>query len=820
MIGGETFCRGQSLFCMRTLWRDLAYAARILRKSPGFTLIAVAVLSIGIGANGAIFTLVDAAVLRPLPFGHPEQLVQLWEKPPGHDRNSVSPLNFLDWSEQNRVFASMTGVSGNTRTLITGGIPDRLHGQAVTPRFFDVLGIAPEAGRTFAADDAKAGTRTIVISDALWRTRFGGDPKLLGSTIVLDGDPWTVIGVMPPDFEIWIPSDFWTVMRIERRPEMRAPHYLRVFARLKPGVTVAQAGAAMDVIGENLARAYPATNKGWGVTLLPLHEATVGPTLRTTSLVLAGVVGLVLLMACANVANLLLARAAGRSREMAVRAALGGSRGRILAQLLTESALLAVLGGAAGIELALLVAPAAPRFLPPGTLPPGVRLALDGRMAAFSAALTLLTGLVFGIAPAWHATRTSLIESLRSGGRTATEGMGAFRSALAGTEIAVAVMLAAGAGLLLRTLTSLDRVQTGIRAGHVLTAQLSLTAAKYKLSASTLPLYQAVLEAVSSLPGVRSAAFSTTLPTQGWDIGMPAELVDRPAPDPSQRKAVHYQIVSPRYFATLGIPLRQGRGFTNQDTRTSAPVCIVNEEFVREFLEGREPLGVRVRIESMGDNGPAPVVREIVGVIRQVEVDGPEELRQSAEAYVPLAQNSWYWAALSVRTAGDPAALTRAVRQAIARVDPGQPVEHFRTMEEVVGEAVAQPKFRAGLVSAFAALAVVLAAVGIFGVLAFSVSQRMREFGIRAALGARTGDLLRMVVGGGLRITVCGVAGGLAAAALLTRSLESLLFGVHPVDPLTFLVSAAALAAVALIACAAPAVRASRVDPATALRQD
>ncbi|HLJ45659.1 MAG TPA: ABC transporter permease [Bryobacteraceae bacterium] len=805
---------------MRNLWRDLVYAARVLRLSPGFTLIAIVVLAIGIGANCAIFTLVDAALLRPLPFGHPDELVKLWEKPPGSDRNAVSPLNFLDWSEQNSVFTAIAAASGHIGTIIAEGVPKRILGQTVTSRFFDVLGVPPVAGRTFTSEDDKPGSKVIVLSETLWRSNYGADPKLVGSTIVMDGEPWTVIGVMPSTFEIIYQAGYWTIFHIERRPENRLPHYLHVFGRLKPGITIDQARTAMNVIGANLAREYPDSNKGWGVSMLPLHNATVATTLRTTSLVLAGVVGLVLLMACANVANLLLVRGAGRSREIAVRAALGGSSGRILGQLLIESGLLAVLGGAAGIALAWLAVSVAPKFLPPGTLPAGVRLILDIRVVAFSAALTLTTGLLFGLVPAWQAARMSLVDALRQGGRTAADGAGVFRSALAVAEIAVAVMLAAGAGLLVRTLVSLDKVDTGVRADHVLTAELSLSGARFQNPASRLQQYQAIEREVAALPGVKSAAFSTTLPTQGWDIGMPAELVDRPAADQSKRRAVHYQMITSRYFDTLGIPLLHGRSFTDQDTATSPPVCIVNEEFVREYMEGREPVGMKVRISAMGETGPIPVVREIVGVIRQVAVDAPGELRKSAEAYVPLSQNPWFWGALSVRTAGDPIALTRSLKEAVARVDRNQPVGTIRTMEEVVSETVAQPRFRAELVGAFAGVSLLLAAVGIFGLIAFSVSQRMREFGIRSALGAQTSDLLRMVITSGLRITTLGVVIGVAAAAALTRSLGSLLFGVTPLDPVTFLTAPAVLALVALIACIAPAIRAARVDPAVALRQD
>jgi len=401
-----------------------------------------------------------------------------------------------------------------------------------------------------------------------------------------------------------------------------------------------------------------------------------------------------------------------------------------------------------------------------------------------------------------------------------TEGMGAFRSALAAAEIAVAVTLAAGAGLLIRTLVSLDRVDKGIQADHVLTAHLSASGARYRKPASILPFYQALEREVAALPGVRSAAISTTLPTQGWDIGMPAELVDRPVADRSKRKSVHYQMVSPAYFQTLGIRLAAGREFNELDGGSSAPVCVVNEEFVRAYLEGREPLGMRVRVDAMGDTGPVPVVREIVGVIRQVRVDEPQELKKSAEVYVPLAQNPWFWSVLSLRTVGDPAALAHAVREAVARVDRTQPVGRIATMEELVGETVAQPRFRAQLVAAFAGLAMVLSAVGVFGVLAFSVSQRMREFGIRSALGAQAGDILRMVLAGGLRITAAGLATGLAGAAGLTRSLASLLFGVKPIDAPAFLAAAVVPGVVALIACAAPALRAARVDPSVALRQE
>lgn len=805
---------------MGTLWRDLRYAARVLRQAPGFAAIAITVLALGIGANSAIFSLVEAALLRPLPYANPGALVRLYEKPPQFDRNAVSPLNFLDWSEQNHVFSAMAAVSGDSKTLVAPDGAEKIPGQSVTRQFFDVLGVAPIAGRTFSAEDEKPGNRIVVLSERMWRGRFGARREVVGSVITFDGQPYRVIGVMPASFEILARVDFWSLFVVKRSPEQRQMHYLRVLGRLKDDVRIEQAQAAMNVIAKNLEVAVPDTNKGWGITLVPLREAMVEQDLHTTSLVLACVVGLVLLMACANVANLLLARSAERAREVAVRAALGGSQGRILAQLLTESGLLAVLGGAVGVALAWMIVKAAPSLMPPETLPSGITLRLDAGVVAFSAVVTIVTGLLFGSVPAWHAARASFAEALRTGGRAATR-TGAFRSVLAAGEIAVAVLLVAGAGLLVRTLASLAAVDTGIRTEHVLTMQLGLSDTRYRgRPERRLGFYQSVLREVESLPGVRSVAFSTILPLEGWDIGQAFELVDQPAPDPSHQLSAHYQMVSPRYFETLGISLLAGRRFDEHDDVRSTQVCIVNEDFVRRYLAGRAALGTKVTVQAMGETKPEPMLREIVGVIRQVKVDGPGEKQASPEIYVPLAQNTWYWGALSVRTAGDPLAMTSAVKSAIARIDKNQPVTRVRSMEEVATEVVAQPRFRAELVGAFAILSLVLAAAGVFGVLAFAVSQRTREFGIRMALGAKGSDILRLVLTGGVRIIVPGIAIGLIAAIELAQFVSSLLFGVKPMDAVTFVAAPAILATIALAACAAPALRAARVDPAIALRQE
>lgn len=743
---------------MSTLWQDVRFAGRLLLRSRGFAAVVVAVLAISIGANSAIFSLLDAALVRPLPFDHPDDLVMLWERPPGYAYNRVSPLNFLDWSEQNQVFRSMAAVSGGSRTLVTAGGAERIPGQAVTTAFFDLLGVTPIAGRTFRQDDAAERANVVVLSERLWKSHFGGDARLVGHTIKLDGQPFTVIGIVPASFEVLFKSDLWTPFVTRRSPEQRRMHYLQVLARLKPGVSLARADAGMRLVAANIARISPETNKDWGITIEPLRQALVGRVLRVTSLVLAGVVGFVLLMACANVANLLLVKAAGRTREIAVRASLGGSRGRILRQLLTESVLLAGLGGTAGLALAWGILRVTPAFLPPGMLPVMLQLGVDARVAGFAAALTLATGLLFGLAPAWQVSRIPLADSLRAGGRTATGGAGAMRTILAVGQIAIAVLLAAGAGLLLRTLASLNDVDPGYRAENVLTMSLSLPRSRYPTPADALTFYQSIEREIAALPGIRDVALGGNLPLDGWDIGQGFEIVGQPSPGEANQASAHYQIVSARYFDTLGIPLVRGRAFTPRDTASTSPVCIVNEEFVRRHLKGTEPIGTLVRVQAMDAAGPRPVVREIVGVIHQVKVEGLGEKENSVEIYVPITQNSWYWAVLAVRTTGEPTRLVAAVKAAIARVDKDQPVTSVRTMDEVAAESIAEPRLRAQLVGIFAVVGLVLAAVGTFGVLAFSVSQRTREFGIRMALGATATDLLQMVMSGGLKITAAGIA--------------------------------------------------------------
>jgi putative ABC transport system permease protein len=803
-----------------SLWRDLRYAARSLRRAPGFTVVAVAVLAIGIGANSAMFSLVDAALVRSLPFSQSDRLVMLWERSPRFPHNRVSPLNFLDWSEQHHAFASLAAISGDGRTLTGGGEAVRIPGQAVTWQFFDVLGIRPIAGVTFTADDTAARRSVVVISERLWKTRFGGDSSIVGRAVVLDDQPYTIVGVVPASFQILFPADMWTLFSVKRSPEQRRQHYMQVIGRLKPETTLDQARADMAAIADRIATIAPDTNKGWDVTIEPLRDAIVGSDLRLTSLVLAGVVAFVLLMACANVANLLLARGLSRTREFAVRSALGGSRMRIAQQLFAESLLLASVGGAAGLVLAWVAVRAAPSLLPAGTLPQAIVPAFDVRVASIAALLTAGTALLFGLLPAWHASSVPLAETTSAGGRSSTNNAGGLRAALVVVEVAAAVLLLAGAGLLVRTLIALNRVDPGFRAENVLTLQVSLPLNRYGSIEKLQAFYRAGERELAAIPGVKSAAFGGSLPLDGWDIGQGFTIVGDPPVEPSRMPSVHYQIVSASYFRTLGIDFVKGRPFEAHDTAQSKQVCVVNEEFVRRYLNGREPIGMVVAVQNMAMSGNSEAVpREIVGVSRQV-AEAAGEKQRAVEVYVPIAQNPWFSASVSVQTAGDPMAFLPAVKAAMARVDKDQPLTRVRTMEEVASEATSQPRFRAELVGAFAMLALLLAAVGIFGVLAYSVGQRAREFGIRVALGARSYDVLRLVLGGALKMTGAGVAIGLLAAALLTRLLDTLLFGVQPTDPTTFVGTAALLAVSAVLACALPAWRATRVDPAVTLRQE
>jgi putative ABC transport system permease protein len=800
--------------------RNVHYAVRVLTRAPGFALTAMLVLALGIGVNSAIFSVVDAALLRPLPYHQPDRLAVLWELPPSRVNNRVSPLNFLDWHDQNSVFSATAAVGGGNRTLPAPGGAVQIRGQHVTSEFFSVLDVRPIAGRTFRQDDAALNPDSVVISERLWHSRFHGDTAIIGHTIPLDGKPYTLLGVVPARFQIFYPADLWTLFVPQRSPEQRRMHYLQVLGRLKPGVSMEQAQAAMDTIAAGIARMAPDTNKNWGIAIQPLHRAVVGNELRSTSLVLGGVVAFVLLMACANVANLMLAQGAARAREMAVRASLGASRGQLACQLLTESLLLASLGGVLGIALGWALIRLSPRLIPPGTLPAGILLFLDARVAGFTALAALGSGILFGIAPAWQLSCGTLAAGLRASGRAASAGNSRMLSGIAMAEIAIAVIVVTGAGLFLRTFDRLSQVDPGYHADHVLTASVILPLPRYPNTDRALAFYQAAQHEMESLPGVRSASFGGSLPLTGFDIGQGFRVDAANGDANSGSGSSHYQIVGARYFETLGIPLQSGRVFQDRDNAHSTPVAIVNQELVQRYFGGRSPIGAHIRVAAMDMGGPKMIDREIVGVAGQVRIESPGEAENVVEIYVPILQNPWFSASMALHTSGDPLAASAALKAAIAKVDKDLAVTHIQTMDEISAASVARPRFRAQLLGAFALLALLLSAVGVFGVLAFAVSRRKREFGIRMALGAQIADVLSLVLTRGLKIAAVGAAAGLLGAALLARSLATLLFGVRPLDPVTFGATAGLLALVSLAAAAIPAWRAARVDPAIALRED
>ena len=814
-------------FVFRDLWQDLRYAARVLRKQPGFAAAAILTLALGIGANGAMFALVDATLLRPLPFPQPERLVKVWERNSTSPRGRVSPLNLLDWNARNRSFEVIGAYVPNIGGMVmTGadGTAQTVSRQWVTSGIFDALGVTPVVGRTFLPSDDAQRSDVVVFGEAFWRARFNGDPGIVGQTVRLDGDPFTVVGVVPQQAEVIGRSSMWALTAIQGAPPgARRSYAFHAIGRLKPGVTLDAAASDMSGVAAALAREYPATNQNRGVTLESLHTAVVGTELRQTAILFLGVVGFVLLVCCGNVANLLLTRATVRRRELAIRSALGADRLRVIRQLLTESVLLAAIGGIAGLAIGAAILQAAPALIPADLLPAGVALTFDGRVIAFCALAALIVGCLFGMAPAWHASRLSAAQSMAADGRTMTGRGGRMRSALVVAEVSTAVILLFAAGLLLRTLLNLEQVDRGYRADSVLTMIIDPLSSRYPTPAANLQFYRAVEGEVASTPGVRSVGWASTLPMgPSYEGTTFFDVVGNPMPLEGDRPTADYQIVSPGYFSTVDLPVVAGRAFSEHDRADTLPVCIVNEAFVRAQLQGRSPIGVRVAIrESAAADAPS-TVREVVGVAKQVK-GSPDEREELLQIYVPLAQDTVGDMFMVVTpVAGRAAALAPSVRAAIGRVDTEQlvSVRDVMTLEEVARDATSRYRFRAVLVAAFAALALLLAMIGVFGILAYTVQQRLREFGVRRALGATAGDVWRLVAGSAFRLVGVGVAIGLLVSAVASGVLATMLFGVEPLDPLTFASVLMLLGMTAALSVAAPAWRATRVDPVVALRNE
>lgn len=807
--------------------KDIRYGLRGLWKRPGFTAVAVITLALGIGANAAIFSVVNAVLLRPLQFQDPERLVIVWEDAAfaGFPHNTPAPANYVDWKTQTQSFEDMAATHESSLNLTGDGEPQRVATRRVTANFFPLLGVQPLMGRGFLPEeDRPQANKVAVLSYSLWQGRYGGDRNILNRTILLDGEKHTVVGVMPSGFQ-WIHTEeqLWVPLALDAEElANRSGHYLTVVARLKPGVGMDQAQADVKALMSRIAQDHPKETMDGrlGAVVMPLHEQLAGEA-RRPLLVLLVAVGFVLLIACANIASLLLARAAGRRREMAVRSALGASRLHIVRQLLTESLLLSTFGGVAGLLLAIWSFGFFEKLIPEGMKQSTV-LKLDGSILLFALLTSVVTGLVFGLIPALQSSRVDLNESLKqSGGRSGGAGASTrLRSGIIVFEVSLSLVLLVGAVLLIQTLFQLFNQYSVLAPEKVLTLRTVLPLSKYEDPSKRTAFYQNVLQRVETIPGVVSAGYTTSVPLmwKGGATTFSVEGVKDPIPGLSY-DANHRQ-VSENYLQTMGIPLRQGRYFSAHDNERSMPVTIVNETMAREFWPNVDPVGRRFKIGAPEDDTPWLTIVGVVGDVRQMGIDVPVK----AESYFPYRQASefeWFIPRdLALRTKGDPASLVGAVREAVRAADPDQPISNIATMEEVLGQEAAQRRLGMILLTAFAVLALLLASLGIYGVLAYFVVQHRNEIGLRLALGATPAKILLLVLRKGMALTLLGVAIGLAASFVLTRLMTSLLFGVKAVDPLTFAMVPLLLAVVALLACWIPARRAAKVDPMVALRYE
>jgi putative ABC transport system permease protein len=814
----EEIYRMNSLGFIESLWQDLRCGARMLRKKAGFTAVAVLTLALAIGANTAIFSVIQAVLLSPLPYDKPDRIVLLMESNPakGFPTFSVSPPNYVDWHSSTSSFEAMASVSPGSFNYTSGVEPERLVGARVAPSFFSVFGAKPALGRTFLPEDDVQGTAgVVVLSYGLWTRHFGSDPQMLGKSLTLDGQSYRVVGVMQNDFqfprgvELWLPSEF---TKDDLGPDARGAHYLRVLARLKRGVSLQQAQAEMQAVSSSLERQYPRTNNGWTSRVVSLSERTVGDV-RPTLLVLFGAVGFLLLIACANVANLLLARASARRREIAIRFSLGAGRLRIARQLLTESILLSGIASAIGLLFAEWAIRAV-RTLPPSNLPRTASIQLDLPVLGFTAAIAIFTGLLFGFAPSLQITRGTPAETLKEGGRSSSRERHDVRSALVVLETTLALVLLVGSGLLLKSFVRLQSVDLGFQPRNILTGEVSLPRSKYAADQERIQFFEQVLERLQNVKGVREAALASGNPMQGSNYSFAFATKDLQALSPADQPSAGYYVVSPNYFETLGIPLLVGRTFTRQDSYGSPRVAIISHTLAQRFFRDRNPIGQTIAIGA----GPGTVWREIVGVVGDVKDETPEE--SAMTAYEPYTQMAWGDMTLFVRSDGDVSQMAATLRSQVASVHKDQPVADISTGEQLMARAVAQPQLRTLLLSLFAGLALVLASLGIYGVMSNTVAQRTQEIGVRMALGAGQSTVLRLVLGNGMRLTLLGIALGSAGAFALTRLMKGFLFHVTPTDPATFVGVALFLFLVALLASYIPARRATRVDPVVALRYE
>lgn len=801
---------------------DLKYAIRTLTRNPGFTAIALLTIALGIGANTAMFSVVNAVLWRPLPYPHPERLVMVWIYNPrqGFDKDVAPYPTFSEWRDQSRQFEHLAAYSRASVSLTGAGDPAQLRGARVTPSFFPTLNVQPTLGRSLGEQDATAGhERVVILEHGLWQARFGGDPAIVGRTIQLSGQPYEVVGVMPAGFQypddaaLWVPLA--PVEPYKQLMESRGSYWLTVIGRLRADSTQAGAQAEMDTIAGRLEQQYPDTNGGQGVRLISLHDEIVGDV-RRALLVLFGAVGCVLLIACANVANLLLTRAAGRHRELAIRSALGAERSRIVRQLLTESLVLAL--GGAGIGLLLTRwGIAALQQRAPANVPRLTSIAIDVPVLLFTLGVALATGVIFGVAPAWHGAYANQSEALKEGGRSGGEGARGrrVRHLLAVVEVAVALVLLVGAGLLARSLAVIAKTDLGFNPRNVLALSIQLPPQKYAEDSKIVQFYEQVAERIAAMPGVQSVGAGSSVLLGPLPQSAALSVEGRPAPRDTVNIPVPFDTVTNGYFTTLGIPLTRGRLFAPEDTANAPTRVLANEAFVRRFFPSEDPLGKRVTFDNpQGENVQWLTIIGVVGDTRRGGIDRPAW----AELYLSLTQSADRRLTVLVRTVGDPLRTVRAAQEQVWAVDPAQPVASVRTLEELVAQTQANRRFTKTMLTVFAVVALLLAAVGIYGVIAYSTAQRTHEIGVRVALGATRSDVLQLVLRDGLRIGMLGTIIGIAAAVGASRLLSSLLFGISPQDPLTFVGLATCLLLVTVLASWIPARRALKVAPNTALR--
>jgi predicted permease len=808
------------------LMQDLRYGLRVLAKSPVFTSIGVLTLALGIGANTAIFSVVNQLLLRPLPFRDAERLVMLWEvTPEGRHQNTTSRANFRAWREQSTAFEGMAAFSDQRLNLTGDREPEEVSVQMATPELFQVLGVEPLLGRTLNEDDGRARSAGVVLGYGIWQRRLGGDPAIVGRPITLNGTPFDVVGVMPAGFQWHIrsrsgtgkPAEMWIVLPMPKEGSALLGRFISVVARLKPDVSREQAEAEIKAIETRLGQDAPQYNKGYSAEALPLREQFVG-NVRSALLILLGAVGFVLLIACANVANLMLARAAARRKEIALRTALGASRRRVVRQLLTESLLLALLGSLLGLGLAwwglqALVA------ISPHDLVNLQGVSINLTVLAWTLVISLATGIIFGIAPALEATRLNLNEALNEGGKGAG-GQGArsnrLRSVLVVTEVALALVLLVSAGLLVKSFARLRQIDTGFNPEHVLTMVVRLAGPKYREDPQVVGFFKQATERIGALPDVRSVGIVNYLPLYGG-LGSTTgfTIAGRPEPPPGEEPTTNVRVSDAGYFSAIGIPLLQGRNFTDMEASQARHVIIISESLARQYFPGEDPLGKHISVAMFDESNPT----EIIGVVGDVRYDSLTD-RAEPTVYFPHPELTYEFMTLVIRTDGDPAAVAPAVRSELREIDPSQPVSDVRTMGQVMADTLGRARFNTLLLSLFAGLATLLAAVGIFGVMNYSVTVRTREIGIRVALGAQRGQVLMLILRQGLLLTLIGIGVGLAGALAVTRVMSSLLFGVEATDPLTFAAIVVLLTVVSAIACYLPARRATRVDPVTALRYE